>query len=83
MPYTESNQWVCAGTKRISIAEDYSPTPADGMISVYCRPPPSDDDATGDGRRSPATGRLSSGSSGGDDCLHVVITDGVSTFYRR
>ncbi|KAL7537960.1 hypothetical protein ACHAXR_008181 [Thalassiosira sp. AJA248-18] len=82
MPLNE--QWVCAGTKRISIAETES-SPADGVISVYCRQSSNatpDGDGIG-GRRSPAMGRLSSGSSSGDDCLHVVITDGVHTFYER
>lgn len=76
MPLSEGSHWICTGTKRISIAEIDS-SPADGTISVYCRPRNNADDGVSV-RRSPAS-RLS---SGGDDCLHVMITDGANTFYE-
>mmetsp|Transcript_14742 Transcript_14742/g.32027 ORF Transcript_14742/g.32027 Transcript_14742/m.32027 type:complete len:343 (-) Transcript_14742:216-1244(-) len=81
MPPNETRQWVCAGTKRIFITEGESSL-TDGTISVFCHPPSNaaPEGAIGIGRRSPA-GRLSGGSND-DDCLHVLITDGVHTFHE-
>mmetsp|Transcript_3955 Transcript_3955/g.8725 ORF Transcript_3955/g.8725 Transcript_3955/m.8725 type:complete len:93 (-) Transcript_3955:1229-1507(-) len=84
MPPSETSQWSCAGAKRISITENDVP-PTDGMVSVFRRPPsnaaPGDDLS---GKRSSLSSRRSGGSSScSDDCLHILITDGVHTFYER
>jgi len=65
----KDSQWVCAGTKRISITTEKDSNDVDGMVTVYRRP------------HSPAHG--SSHIATDDDVLHVVITDGCSTFYER
>mmetsp|Transcript_3490 Transcript_3490/g.8885 ORF Transcript_3490/g.8885 Transcript_3490/m.8885 type:complete len:368 (-) Transcript_3490:89-1192(-) len=77
MPPYDSSQWVCAGSKRISIKGDSSLT--DGIVSVFCRPQSNaaPDDAVGTDRRC-----LSGGSDGVDDCLHVFINNGSQSFYE-
>ncbi len=69
MPPTDFNQWECAGTKRISINEgEYLPsTTVGGLVSVYRLRPTSN-------------ANEDNVSSVGD--LHVMITDGVHTFYK-
>ncbi len=61
-------QWICAGTKRISINEgEYLPSTVGGMVSVY--------------RFRPTSSAIGFDASSDGD-LHVMITDGAHTFYR-
>jgi len=69
----EASQWLCAGTKRISIIENDA-LQTDGMISVFCRGDRSENRMS--------SSRWSGGSNSGECCLHVIITDGVHTFYK-
>lgn len=83
MTPTDASQWVCAGTKRISINEgEYLPLTVDGMVSVYRFRQTSNalGVVVGSGRRS-SDDRLSGGGIENDD-LHVMITDGAHTFYK-
>ena len=85
-------EWTCAGTKRISVSGADSSPPADGLVSVYRRSARDGNDgrlssgSDGNGRRSPKADRLSSGSTfssdGGEDCVHVLLSDGLHTFYE-
>lgn len=69
---SKPRQYSCIGTNRISITEEGQST-TDGMISLFRRGIAVYNDK---GRR-----RLSGGDSEGNECLHLVITDGVDTFY--
>ena len=82
-----SGQWICSGTKRISIALS-SVTNVDGLVSLYTFRPTIKEASSGggSGRRSispTTTGRLSGESGLGVDNsgLHVMITDGKTTYY--
>lgn len=82
-----SGQWICSGTKRISIALS-SVTKIDGMVSLYTFRQSINNvgqEASGGGRRSispTTTGRLSGEGLGVDNSgLHVMITDGNKTYY--
>lgn len=77
-----AGQWICSGTKRISIALS-SVTNVDGMVSLYTFR--QSINASGGGRRSispTTTGQLSGEGLGVDNSgLHVMITDGTKTYY--
>ena len=82
-----SGQWICSGTKRISIALS-SVTNVDGLVSLYTFRPTIKEASSGggSGRRSispTTTSRLSRESGLGVDNrgLHVMITDGKTTYY--
>ena len=62
------SQWICAGTKRISIDDgEYLPSTVGGMVSVYSSRP---------------TNNAIGFDASSDSDLHVMITDGAHTFYR-
>ncbi|KAL7520139.1 hypothetical protein ACHAWX_004884 [Stephanocyclus meneghinianus] len=69
-------QYCCIGTNRISITNDGQSLSSDGMISLFLR-----DTAVYDEKG--VNRRLSNEGSDRDNCLHLVITDGVNTFYSR
>lgn len=82
-----SGQWICSGTKRISIALS-SVTNVDGLVSLYTFRPTIKEASSGggSGRRSisPTTTSRLSGESGlgvDNSGLHVMITDGKTTYY--
>ncbi|KAL3789271.1 hypothetical protein HJC23_000337 [Cyclotella cryptica] len=68
---SKPEQYSCMGTNRISITNDDRSSSSDGMISLFLR----ENDEKSVNRR------LSDHGSDSDDCLHLVITDGVDTFY--
>lgn len=82
-PTNEARYWVCAGTKRVSIAE-VPGEPSDGLIAVYSSSEDGNNGGGGNGRRaaSPKPSRMSSDSTV-DGNLHVFVTDGSRTFYQR
>jgi hypothetical protein len=71
---SKPRQYSCIGTNRISIIED-TQSSTEGMLSLFRRGNAVYDDK---GRR-----RLSGGDDDSNACLHLVITDGVDTFYAR
>ena len=89
---SSSNQYICVGTKRISIEEEeYG---GDACISIFrLRPPKQRSSSTShastastiEGRdwRSPSPRDSYDGNSTVDDCLHLMATDGEHTFYKR
>ncbi len=86
---SNSNQYICVGTKRISIdEEEYG---GDACISLFRLRKPkqrsssSSSPAAIEGRdwRSPSPRESFDGNSTVDDCLHLMATDGELTFYKR
>jgi phosphoribosyl-ATP pyrophosphohydrolase len=80
-----SGQWICSGTKRISIALS-SVTNVDGLVSLYTFHQTIKEASSGGSRRSisPTTTSRLSGESGlgvDNSGLHVMITDGKKTYY--
>lgn len=69
-----STKYSCIGTNRITIAED-GQSSTDGMITLFQRGAIVYDDKGGR--------RLSGGEDDSNASLHLVITDGVDTFYAR
>ena len=74
MASTKPNRYSCIGTNRISIIED-GESLTDGMLSLFRRGNTVYDEK--------GVRRLSGGDDESTACLHLVITDGVDTFYAR
>ncbi len=88
---SSSSQYICVGTKRISIdEEEYG---GDACISLFRlrklkqRSSSTSPSATAaiEGRdwRSPSPRDSFDGNSTVDNCLHLMATDGELTFYKR
>jgi hypothetical protein len=84
-----SNQYICIGTKRISIDQDEYD--GDACISLFrLRPakknsrssPTAAEALEGRDWRSPSPRESFDGNSTVDDCLHLMATDGEHTFYK-
>ena len=94
---SSSNQYVCVGTKRISIEEDGFDGDGDACISLFRLRPATKNNRSSststatasaaaiEGRdwRSPSPRESFDGNSTVDDCLHLMATDGDNTFYKR
>ena len=74
MASTKPHQYSCIGTNRITITED-DQSSTDGMLSLFRQDNVVYDDE--------AVRPLSDGDDDSEECLHLVITDGVDTFYAR
>jgi hypothetical protein len=72
MASTKPRQYTCIGTNRIAIIEG-GQSSTDGMLSIFRRGNAVYDDKGGR--------RLSGGDDENNASLHLVITDGVDTFY--
>ncbi len=92
MSSSNSTQYVCVGTKRISIDEEEDCVGGDGdaIISLFRLRPMkstrSSSTSTADVSRdwrSPSPRESFDGSSTVDDCLHLMATDGEYTYYKR
>ena len=92
---SSTSQYICVGTKRISIDEGGEECDGDAIISLFRLRPakrtstprssPTAAVAAADGRdwRSPSPRESFDGNSTVDDCLHLMTTDGEYTYYKR
>ena len=87
---SSSNQYLCVGTKRISINDGEYNGNGDACISLFRLRPskrrssPSSANAPIEGRdwRSPSPRESFDNNTTVDDCLHLMATDGELTFYK-
>lgn len=91
MSSSNSTQYICVGTKRISIDEEEDCVgDGDAIISLFrLRPMKSTRSSSTSTAevsrdwRSPSPRESFDGSSTVDDCLHLMATDGEYTYYKR
>jgi hypothetical protein len=80
MPHIEKSPWVCVGIKRVSITRgEFESSTCDGMVTIYTIR--STSEVGVDAMKRYPMGNMSA-SDNGDGGLHVMIADGVNTYYK-